>query len=138
MTDIKTLARARKSFEQRAWADAYRLFEAAAREAPLEPEDLERLATVAYLMGREDESEAFWDRAHRTFLERGDPEAASTICIPAGRGTAAARRHGSRIRLVRESSAHPGRGGNRVRRPRISADTLRHSTHRAGGRSRWK
>jgi len=77
MTDIKTLARARKSFEQRAWADAYRLFEAADREAPLEPEDLERLATVAYLMGREDESEAVWDRAHRTFLERGDPEGAA-------------------------------------------------------------
>ena len=77
MTDIKTLARARKSFEQRAWADAYRLFEAADREAPLEPEDLERLATAAYLMGREDESEAFWERAHRAFLERGDREGAA-------------------------------------------------------------
>ena len=77
MTDIKTLARARKSLEQRAWADAYRLFEAADREAPLEPEDLERLATAAYLMGREDESEAVWERAHRTFLERGDPEGAA-------------------------------------------------------------
>ena len=59
MTDIKTLARARKSFEQRAWADSYRLFEAADREVPLAPEDLERLATAAYLMGREDASEAF-------------------------------------------------------------------------------
>ena len=77
MTDIKTLARARKSFEQRAWADAYRLFEAVDREAALEPEDLERLATAAYLMGREDESEAVWERAHRTFLERGDPEGAA-------------------------------------------------------------
>ena len=46
MTDIETLARARKSFEQRAWADAYRRFEAADREAPLEPEDLEQLATA--------------------------------------------------------------------------------------------
>ena len=77
MTDIKTLARARKSLEQRAWADAYRLFDAADRKAPLEPEDLERLATAAYLMGREDESEAVWERAHRTFLERGDPEGAA-------------------------------------------------------------
>ena len=48
MTDINTLARARKSFEQSAWADAYRLFEAADREAALEPEDLERLATATY------------------------------------------------------------------------------------------
>jgi ATP/maltotriose-dependent transcriptional regulator MalT len=28
-------------------------------------------------MGREDESGAVWDRAHRTFLERGDPEGAA-------------------------------------------------------------
>jgi DNA-binding CsgD family transcriptional regulator/tetratricopeptide (TPR) repeat protein len=77
MTVMKTLGRARKSFEQRGWADAYRLFEAADREARLEPEDLERLATAAYLMGREDESEAFWERAHRVFLERGDREGAA-------------------------------------------------------------
>jgi len=77
MTDETTLARARKSFKQRAWADAYRLFEAADRETPLEPEDLERLATAVYLMGREDESEALWERAHRTFLERDDSEGAA-------------------------------------------------------------
>jgi ATP/maltotriose-dependent transcriptional regulator MalT len=79
--DARSLERARKSFEQRSWAESYRLFEAADRKAPLEPEDLERLATAAYLMGREDESEAFWERAHRAFLERGDREgAARTAC----------------------------------------------------------
>ena len=77
MNAIHLLARARQSFEQQTWADSYRLFEAADREAPLEPEDLERLATAAYLMGREDDSEAFWERAHRGFLERGDPEGAA-------------------------------------------------------------
>jgi DNA-binding CsgD family transcriptional regulator len=77
MSDIPLLARARQSFEQHTWADSYRLFEAADLEAPLEPEDLERLATAAYLMGREDESEAFWERAHRAFLERGDGEGAA-------------------------------------------------------------
>jgi DNA-binding CsgD family transcriptional regulator len=77
MSDIHLLARARQSFEQHTWADSYRLFDAADREAPLEPEDLERLATAAYLMGREDESEALWERAHRTFLERRDPEGAA-------------------------------------------------------------
>ena len=77
MSDIHLLARARQSFEQQTWADSYRLFEAADREAPLQPEDLERLATAAYLMGREEESEAFWERAHRTFLERGDREGAA-------------------------------------------------------------
>jgi ATP/maltotriose-dependent transcriptional regulator MalT len=77
MSDIHLLARARKFFEQHTWAESYRLFEAADREAPLEPEDLERLATAAYLTGREDDSEAFWERAHRTFLARGDREGAA-------------------------------------------------------------
>ncbi len=77
MRDVETLGRARKSFEQKLWTDSYRLLEAADREAPLEPEDLERLATAAYLMGRDDESEAFWARAHQTFLNRGDPEGAA-------------------------------------------------------------
>lgn len=77
MSDIHLRARARQSFEQQTWADSYRLFEAADQEAPLEPEDLERVATAAYLMGREDESEAFWERAHRAFLERGDREGAA-------------------------------------------------------------
>jgi DNA-binding CsgD family transcriptional regulator/tetratricopeptide (TPR) repeat protein len=82
MMDARSLERARKSFEQRSWAESYRLFEAAEREAPLEPEDLERLATTAYLMGREDDSEAFWERAHRAFLEQGDREgAARSACV---------------------------------------------------------
>jgi hypothetical protein len=52
MSDIQVLARARQSFEEKAWSDSCRLFQAADREAQLEPEDLERLATAAYLMGR--------------------------------------------------------------------------------------
>ena len=77
MTDLATLHRGRKSFEQRAWADSYRLLQAADRDAPLDAEDLERLATASYLMGREDESETFWERAHHAFLQRGDREGAA-------------------------------------------------------------
>ena len=77
MAAIETLGRARKSFEQRAWADAYRLFQAADREAPLGPDDLERLAMTAYLMGREDESEDLWTRAHQTCVGQGDHEGAA-------------------------------------------------------------
>ena len=77
MTDLATVA---------AWAEVFRAkgvggvvspLEAADRDAPLEPEDLERLATAAYLMGRDDESEAFRARAHQTFLDRGDHEGAA-------------------------------------------------------------
>ena len=77
MTDMQALERARNLFEQKAWADSYRLLEEADREALLDPEDLERLATAAYLMGRDVESEAFRARAHQAFLARGDSEGAA-------------------------------------------------------------
>lgn len=77
MSDIDELRLARQSFERQAWADCCRLFQAADHEAQLAPEDLERLATAAHLMGREEESEAIWERAHRLFLERGDAEGAA-------------------------------------------------------------
>ena len=43
----------------------------------VQAEELERLATTAYLMGRDEESEEFRVRAHRAFLERGDGERAA-------------------------------------------------------------
>jgi DNA-binding CsgD family transcriptional regulator len=77
MTDVRSLERARRAFDDRCWAESYRLFEAADRDASLEPEDLERFATAAYLLGREDASEASWERAHHRFLERDDFEGAA-------------------------------------------------------------
>jgi DNA-binding CsgD family transcriptional regulator/tetratricopeptide (TPR) repeat protein len=44
---------------------------AADREAALEPEDLERLAIAAHLVGRDAESTDVWARAHHAFLGRG-------------------------------------------------------------------
>ncbi len=40
-------------------------------------EDLERLATAAYLTGKEDESGELWARAHHEFLVRGEPTRAA-------------------------------------------------------------
>lgn len=77
MTDLATLRRGRRSFEQRAWSDSHRLLTAADRVAALEPEDLERVATAAYLLGRDDESEAFRARAHQAFVNGGDHEGAA-------------------------------------------------------------
>ena len=49
---------------------------AADREAALEPEDLERLAIAAHLVGRDAECADVWTRAHHAFLGRGAiPEA---------------------------------------------------------------
>lgn len=50
---------------------------AADRESPLGPEDLARLATAAYLTGREAESAGFWGRAHHGFHDRNQPAAAA-------------------------------------------------------------
>ena len=64
MADADAVQRGRESFRQAAWEESYRLLEAVDRETPLQAEDLERLATAAYLVGRDDESEAAWARAH--------------------------------------------------------------------------
>jgi DNA-binding CsgD family transcriptional regulator len=77
MADLTTLQRGRKSFEQRAWAESYRLLQAADRDALLDAEDLERVAIAAYLVGQDDECEAFTARAHQTFLDRGNREGAA-------------------------------------------------------------
>jgi DNA-binding CsgD family transcriptional regulator len=76
-TNEHALRRARKLFEQRAWAASYRLLEGVDSHTPLEPDDLERIGAAAYLMGREPESEAFLTRAHRIFLERRHHEGAA-------------------------------------------------------------
>src|SRR5688500_8547964 len=81
MTDVQALGRARESLARRAWADSYRHFQEADAEVPLGPEDLERLATAAYLIGRDAESEAFRARAHQTFLNRGDSEGAARSAL---------------------------------------------------------
>ena len=77
MTDLATLRRGRKSFEQHAWAESYRLLHAADRDAPLDAEDLERLAMAAHLVGRDDECETVTARAHQAFSDRGDREGAA-------------------------------------------------------------
>jgi DNA-binding CsgD family transcriptional regulator len=77
MTDLTTLQRGRKSFEKRSWAESYRLLQAADRDAALDPDDLERLAIAAYLMGRDNDFEAFIARVHQAFLDKGNCEGAA-------------------------------------------------------------
>lgn len=81
-----TFGRGRKSFEQQVWADAYVQLSTADQETPLEPEDRERLATAAYLIGRDADSEDHWARAHQTFLDRGNIERAARCAFWLGFG----------------------------------------------------
>jgi hypothetical protein len=69
------LARGRESYTRRAWKDAYEQLTAADREEPLDPEDLERLATAAYLFGKD--SDDIGARAHHVFFERAEHEHAA-------------------------------------------------------------
>jgi len=67
------LARGQAAFAREAWADAYRELAGADARASLGPEDLDRLATAAYLVGEDAASAEARARAHAGFLERGDP-----------------------------------------------------------------
>ena len=69
---LKTLERGRECYRRRAWAEAYQALSLADQGAPLGAEDLERLATSAYLMGRDAEFLHALDRAHHVHLKTGD------------------------------------------------------------------
>ena len=71
------LTRARECYRRRAWSEAHRLLLRADRTTPLGVEDLERLATSAYLIGRDLDFHRFLDRAHHAHVQEGDqPRAA--------------------------------------------------------------
>jgi DNA-binding CsgD family transcriptional regulator len=70
------LERGRESFDRQSWADAHAQLSAADRGSPLAAEDLQMLATAAFLTGKEDESLDAWQRAHLAFLGLGDTERA--------------------------------------------------------------
>jgi DNA-binding NarL/FixJ family response regulator len=70
------LDRGRESYGRHAWADAHAALSAADEANPLEPGDVVRLATAAYLIGRDDESTDLLERAHHEYLGRGEVEPA--------------------------------------------------------------
>jgi len=77
VTIAEQLARGREAFDTRSWERAHACLAAADQASPLEPEDLETLATAAYLTGRHEPCTDLWVRAHRGYVSRGDPEQAA-------------------------------------------------------------
>lgn len=65
------LERGRESHARRAWADAHVNLSQADAAAPLGAEDLESLATAAYMLGRDDEWMTLLERAHQAHLDAG-------------------------------------------------------------------
>jgi DNA-binding CsgD family transcriptional regulator len=72
MAGTDALEQGRRAFARRAWAEAYAQLSAADGHDPLGPDDLERLATAAYLIGRDDDGADVGARAHHEFLRRGE------------------------------------------------------------------
>ena len=71
------LDRGRKAFGRREWGQAYAGLRACDDVAPLDLDDLERLAIAATLTGHEDDGDAAWARAFHKLAGRGDgPRAA--------------------------------------------------------------
>jgi DNA-binding NarL/FixJ family response regulator len=68
MTTADATQRGRAAFQSHAWAEAYAHFSTADRLAPLGGEDLELLATSAFLAGHDDISIDSWVRAYNEWL----------------------------------------------------------------------
>jgi len=78
--------RGRDAFGRHQWEESYARLSAADQETPLELEDLERLAVVSYLTGRDDESDDLWERAHHACLRLADPARAARCAFWLGNG----------------------------------------------------
>lgn len=70
--DDSSLARAREAIDREAWEEAYALLRQANRERPLDPDDLVKLAEVAYLSGHYGTVRKAWERTHQARLKSGD------------------------------------------------------------------
>lgn len=67
------LERAREAFDRQAWGEAHALL---AEAGALDPDDLERLAVAAHLVGHDDESDRAWEQAHLARARLGDADGA--------------------------------------------------------------
>ncbi len=74
--DVGELERGRQAFADHAWTDAYESLAAAERSNRLGAEDLELLATTAYMLGREEDYLRLLERAYRAHLHTGEGLAA--------------------------------------------------------------
>jgi DNA-binding CsgD family transcriptional regulator len=76
MAHTDAVDQGRSAFARRQWRTAYARLSAADRDASLDPTDLERLATAAYLVGQDDHAVTLWARVHHDWIDRSDLERA--------------------------------------------------------------
>jgi DNA-binding NarL/FixJ family response regulator len=70
---VDELERGRALCQRGAWRDAYEALSGADAAAPLRAEDLELLATSAYMLGREQDYAGVLERLHQCYLDAGAP-----------------------------------------------------------------
>jgi DNA-binding NarL/FixJ family response regulator len=71
MPGAELVSRGREAVAKRAWPDAFASLSRADDAAPLGAEELELLATSAYMLGRDDEHVRALERAHHAYLDAG-------------------------------------------------------------------
>ena len=71
------LEHGRASCANGTWVDAFKSLTRADEARPLEPDDLELLATAAYMLGRDDDYKRGLERAHYGHLDAGDVQRAA-------------------------------------------------------------
>jgi tetratricopeptide (TPR) repeat protein len=69
---VAEIEQGREFYADRAWSDAYAALSDADREAALSADDLELLATAAYMIGREDDYFSALGHAHQAHLNAGE------------------------------------------------------------------
>jgi DNA-binding CsgD family transcriptional regulator len=74
---MNQLQHGRECYERGAWADAYRTFLSVDQATALQAADLERLATAAFLTGRDVEFQRLHERLHRVHVEAADQRRAA-------------------------------------------------------------
>jgi DNA-binding CsgD family transcriptional regulator len=75
------LERGREAYRARAWRDAHALLSSADETSPLETDDLELLATAAFMLGRDHEYVSVLERAHHLYVENGEPLRAARCAV---------------------------------------------------------
>jgi DNA-binding CsgD family transcriptional regulator len=112
------LDRGRDAFARQAWGDAYTRLSALDRKSPLGPEDVERLATAAYLIGKDGVSSELLTRVHQDWLAAGEPARAARSAIWLA------------FRLM--TGGQPAQGGGWIARARRIVDGLEHEVVERG------
>ena len=68
---VDELQRGRDAYARRAWLEAHERLARVHEQRPLDPPDLELLATTAFMLGRDDDSVAWLELAHQRYLDDG-------------------------------------------------------------------